>query len=255
MPEEPPKSHKVKKNIKFVELHPEEMARQFGLMGFKIFSTIRPRECLHKRWQSLEKEKEAPNILAFVDFFNFLSDWTATRIVFEKTPKARAAVISHIIKIGLECKKINNFCGVMQIVGGLRNSAIKRLKKTWALVSSKTMEDWQILLDLTDSTENFLKMRQQLQHSTPPALPYIGIFLQDLLFIDDGNTDKLPNSELINFNKLRFLATVIQNITTYQSNPYNFHPVVAIQNFINETPTYDSAALENSSLFLEPRDK
>jgi hypothetical protein len=66
-----------------------------------------------------------------------------------------------------------------------------------------------------------------LSQSAPPCIPYLGVHLSDLTFIEDGNPDTIRG--LINFTKRRFLFRVISEISRYQQNAYNLHPVPQIQ--------------------------
>ena len=59
-----------------------------------------------------------------------------------------------------------------------------------------------------------------MKNSTPPILPYIGLYLTDLTFIEDANKNIL--NDKINFSKCRKLAKVIREIQTDQQKPYEF---------------------------------
>jgi hypothetical protein len=69
--------------------------------------------------------------------------------------------------------------------------------------------------------------RDVLSQSAPPCIPYLGVHLSDLTFIEDGNPDAIRG--LINFTKRRFLFRVISEISRYQQNAYNLHPVPQVQ--------------------------
>ena len=65
-----------------------------------------------------------------------------------------------------------------------------------------------------------------------------GIFTKDLTFIADGNPDYLRNT--INLHKRRQLFAKIEEIRYFQSDRYNFEPVVPLQTIItNHVPLQD----------------
>ena len=90
----------------------------------------------------------------------------------------------------------------------------------------------------------------------PPCIPFLGIYLQDLTFIEDGNTNFLRKSnQLINFAKRMKTAEVIREIQQYQSSPYFLNAVPELQLFITThlQSSRDEETLYNMSLVLEPR--
>lgn len=64
-----------------------------------------------------------------------------------------------------------------------------------------------------------------IHNLNPPCIPFLGVYLTDLVFIQDGNPDFLKDSRLINFGKRHKTAEVIKEIMIYQSTPYVPCPV------------------------------
>ena len=60
---------------------------------------------------------------------------------------------------------------------------------------------------------------------------YTAIFTRDLRFICDGNPDYLKNG-LINLHKRRQVFAKLEEIKHYQSKQYNFEPVPALQDLL-----------------------
>jgi len=49
--------------------------------------------------------------------------------------------------------------------------------------------------------KNFGNYRDALKMASPPCIPFLGLYLTDLTFIEDGNKNHLGNGEFINFDK------------------------------------------------------
>lgn len=60
------------------------------------------------------------------------------------------------------------------------------------------------------SDGRFRAMREALHRCDPPCIPYLGMYLTDLSFIEEGTPDFTPDG-LLNFSKMRMVG--IQNET------------------------------------------
>lgn len=70
-----------------------------------------------------------------------------------------------------------------------------------------------------------------------PCIPYFGLYLKDLLHIEDGNESLVTNAagvEMINFEKMRMLASVLDSIDSFQqmARRYNLQPVPQIRRYL-----------------------
>ena len=89
---------------------------------------------------------------------------------------------------------------------------------------------------------------------SPPCIPFLGVFLTDLVFMEDGNPDYLSDSSFINFEKRRMIASVIRDIQLYQNTPFNFQPVPQIYQFLSTiSTTVSEDAMYEKSTEIEPR--
>jgi len=83
--------------------------------------------------------------------------------------------------------------------------------------------------------------------------PFLGVYLTDLTFIEDGNGDFVPDpnnpdKRLINFDKRRKISRSIAEIKLYQQEPYPFYDIVEIQNFLCGVRGLDERVLLKRSL-------
>lgn len=53
-------------------------------------------------------------------------------------------------------------------------------------------------------------MREALHRCDPPCIPYLGMYLTDLSFIEEGTPDFTPDG-LLNFSKMRMVRRIFKN--------------------------------------------
>jgi son of sevenless len=157
----------------------------------------------------------------------------------------------------------------MSIISALNSTPIHRLKRTWEIVPSKTMQVFDELNKVMHSTMNFSVYRERIRTGPTPALPFLGtppaaqranegVWLSDLTFIEDGNPDMLRNNErLINFSKRAKTAEVIKDLRLYQGTPYPFHRVPELQFWLDSELQKSSEIQElyELSTQVEPRER
>jgi son of sevenless-like protein len=104
----------------------------------------------------------------------------------------------------------------MEVIAGLQAAPTSRLRKTWGAVPKDKMKLFDELTDLLSPVGNYTNLRNHLHREiSPPIIPYIGVYLTDLTFLEDGNPDMAENGTLINFDKRRRIATVINEIKVW----------------------------------------
>ncbi|KAI1381297.1 ras GEF [Hypoxylon crocopeplum] len=253
----------------FLDFEPMEVARQLTLRQMNIFCSILPEELLGSQWMK-KHGASSPNVKAMSSFSTDLSNLVADTILQYPEVKKRAIVIKQWIKIAHQCLELNNYDGLMAIVCSLNNSIISRLRKTWELVSPKRREMLKSLQAVVEPSNNNKVLRARLQGHVPPCLPFLGMFLTDLTFVDIGNpaTKQLasagPNDNgltVINFDKHTRTAKIIGELQRFQI-PYRLTEVSDMQEWIQAQITRvresDQGNVQVSyyrkSLLLEPRE-
>jgi RasGEF domain len=140
-------------------------------------------------------------------------------------------VISHFIKIARHLKDMGNFNGLMEIMAGFENSAVHRLKPYWEAVPEKHMRMFEHVKEVMEPKKNYAAFRAYIKRVNPPTIPYLGMYLTDLTFMEEGSPNKTKEG-LINFMKRAQIAGVISDIQQYQQTPYHLKPVMVIQDYL-----------------------
>ena len=162
--------------VSLLEIEPSEIAKQICIIEFELFFAIRAEELVQKAWMSTDKNKTAPNIIRMVKFSNHLIMWVVSEIVNTKDIKLRTATIEKVILIAQALERLRNYNGVKELLAALSHSAIHRLKKTKAGISSKIQQIHRDLNTLMSTESNFKNLRKCIREQILPCIPFPGIF-------------------------------------------------------------------------------
>ncbi|XP_050176021.1 ras-specific guanine nucleotide-releasing factor RalGPS1 isoform X2 [Myiozetetes cayanensis] len=153
-----------------LKVTPEEFASQITLMDMPVFKAIQPEELASCGWNKKEKHVLAPNIVAFTRRFN------------------------------QKLLELNNLHSLMSVVSALQSAPIFRLTKTWALLNRKDKTTFEKLDYLLSKEDNYKRTREYIRSlKMVPTIPYLGIYLLDLIYIDSA----YPASDSIMENEQR----------------------------------------------------
>eukprot|EP00483_Globobulimina_turgida_P001323 UN01325 len=128
-------------------------------------------------------------------------------------------MIKKFIKICEQLFILRNFQSLYAIYGALYSSAIIRLKKAWHYVPTKHLAKFEEFKVIFSTKKNMANLRKLHRETYPPMIPYTGIFLQDLLSIEEGNKQRKDDGA-VNFARLLRLSTVIDSILLHQKTTY-----------------------------------
>eukprot|EP01027_Heterolobosea_sp_BB2_P016312 GEZU01023229.1.p1 GENE.GEZU01023229.1~~GEZU01023229.1.p1 ORF type:complete len:673 (+),score=118.71 GEZU01023229.1:209-2020(+) len=228
-----------------------EIARQLTLQCYELYTRIQPKECLNQNWNKAQRAEKAKNIFAMITRTNLIGAWVADEIVSCENIKDRVHAIKKFIKIAKICRSLGNYNEVFSIMGGLNSNPIHRLKKSWEAVPPKSIKDFKELEEVVDPNNSYKNVRAAIMSTNPPCIPYIGMYLTSLTFLEDGNKDNLPNG-LINFSKRRLLSAIIRDIQMYQQTPYNLEVVAELKERLEKVEPREINVLYKISQEREP---
>ena len=140
----------------------------------------------------------------------------------------------------------------MEILSGLQSSGVFRLKDTWGGLQPKWKRRYDEMAERMSREKNFQNFRTSLKMVSPPCIPYLGMYLTDLTFIEDGHKDVMEDG-LINFVKRRQVAGVIREIQQYQQTPYFLQSVPVIKEFLKKLEPLSDDKIYELSISIIPR--
>ncbi|KAJ8455118.1 hypothetical protein ONZ45_g19044 [Pleurotus djamor] len=247
------------RKLKLLDIDPLELARQLTILESQLYQKIRPMECLQRSRE--QKMEHHDNIAIVIQTSNRIADWVADCILSREDSRRRAAAVKQFINVADRCRTLHNFSTMVAITSGLNTPPIRRLKRTWEQVNQKLMLQLGACEMTIDTTKNFNNYRSTMANVTPPCVPFIGVFLTTLQFIQDGNPDNLAPGNLVNFRKRQKAMEVINDIKRWQAQPFNFTPIPAVLAFIDESLNQFSDTVDvrehfwKLSLEREPRER
>ncbi|XP_075038331.1 ras-specific guanine nucleotide-releasing factor RalGPS2 isoform X4 [Mixophyes fleayi] len=212
---------------------PEEYAGQITLMDMPVFKAIQPEELSSCGWNKKEKYSSAPNAVAFTRRFNQVSFWVVREILHAQTLKIRAEVLSHYIKTAKKLYELNNLHALMAVVSGLQSAPIFRLTKTWALLSRKDKTTFEKLEYVVSKEDNYIRLREYINSlKMTPCIPYLGIYLSDLTYIDSAYPS--TGSILENEQRSNLMNNILRIISDLQQScEYEIHLLPHVQKYLN----------------------
>ncbi|NXC76492.1 RGRF1 factor, partial [Anhinga anhinga] len=230
-----------------------EIAEQLTLLDHLVFKKIPYEEFFGQGWMKLEKNERTPYIMKNTKHFNDVSNLIASEILRNEEINARVSAIEKWVAVADICRCLHNYNAVLEVTSSLNRSAIFRLKKTWLKVSKQTKALIDKLQKLVSSEGRFKNLREALKNCDPPCVPYLGMYLTDLAFIEEG-TPNYTEDGLVNFSKMRMISHIIREIRQFQQTSYKIeHQPKVTQYLLDQSFVMDEETLYEASLRIEPK--
>jgi hypothetical protein len=184
-----------------------------------------------------------------------------TNLVLESGDiKSRAQAIMFVVSIAMQCKEMQNFNTLTALIAGLTMGPVYRLQKTWSLFREKHQKyasAYDEISDIVSARGQYANYRRTLKQCEPPVIPFLGVYLTDLTFIELGNPNFLPESGFINLGKHSKTARIIREMHSYQRESFKFAPVPELKKFfraLNKRKWRDEKQLYQQSFAVEPKE-
>jgi len=229
------------------------LAIHIAIIEFNIFKKLKPSELMNSAWTKPTTKHLSLHVIHLISRFNAVSYWVSSLILWQEKLQDRVKVVIKFIELAAALDKINSFNSVLEILSGINNSSVNRLRITFAEIPKKHQMTLLNLNEKMNPYQNYSHYRKLLRTCVVPCLPYLGVYLTDLIFIEEGNQD-MPETGLINFKKRRQMYNIIEEIQTYQIESYPTKDIrAAIMVYLIAVPFNDEEELYRISLIREPR--
>ncbi|KAE9400617.1 ras GEF [Gymnopus androsaceus JB14] len=169
---------------------PSDLAEQLSLHEFKLYSKITPQDCIAQATQSPKAgcPKARESLSAFCATHDKLAVWVTDTILSNHQLSGRSNTVDFWIKVAEKCRNLNNFASMSAIINALSGTVISRLNLTWLHVGRKnTLEK---LLKFNEPSGGFSGYRHLHLHAEGSCVPFIGMYMTDLVHIKDQYADE-----------------------------------------------------------------
>eukprot|EP01105_Mastigella_eilhardi_P020192 TRINITY_DN4789_c0_g1_i1.p1 TRINITY_DN4789_c0_g1~~TRINITY_DN4789_c0_g1_i1.p1 ORF type:complete len:647 (-),score=160.31 TRINITY_DN4789_c0_g1_i1:110-2050(-) len=242
--------------IGMTEYHPIEVARQLTLLEYEMLCPVTVYELSHKNWARKPEEVKvlAPNLTKYIEWSNKISVWVASEIITTPLLRTRVVVLSRFIQVAAQCHKYGNWNGLFEVMLGLQMASVARLKFTWQGLESADQALFNKLLYLVSSDNNYATYREALHAMELPFLPYLGLWLKDLFFIEENPLYVSENGQHVNYFKLELLSSVFAKLLRCKTFPLGFRRVDDICDYIAGNPVilWEEKHRRMASIACEP---
>ncbi|KAJ3191618.1 hypothetical protein HK101_007556 [Irineochytrium annulatum] len=244
----------------FLDLNEELVVQQLNLVEGDIFGAIGPRDLLHSLWSRVNRGQHAPTVAASIRHFNYVSSWVVTTVLSSPSPAIRASLLLKFMRIAHSLRLANNFNTLMAVLAGLSSTPLQRLRATHRLIpdidpsAPGIQRAHRVLERLMSSERSFAGYRQALRRAEMPCIPYLGVFLRDLLYIDEANKDRRADG-CVNLAKFLLMGDVIVMMKSFQlaRHSVGVQRDPTVLGVILDRPLMTDDEAYERSLELEPR--
>jgi protein-tyrosine phosphatase len=134
----------------------------------------------------------------------------------------------------LELEKLQNLAAVVALLGALQNPAVHRHSSHWRSVPRLYLNEYEKIktIQIPDkSYKNYRERERLVLAQRRPYLPFLGVLLSDITFINFGTKKQLPDGS-INTQRLYRLGNVISNGLSFQQKAYDIKYFEEIQIYL-----------------------
>jgi len=230
--------------LKFLTTNVRSLAEQISLFQQSLFSCVPISELIKKKKADPDYSDSDIFITSFVASFNKLTKWLISVIVSSEE-KQTPLLLENSVKLAMAMLKLNNFNGAMAVSAALQHPAVERIHDAWERVPKKQQNNMKELSEIFNL--NFSNYRPLIAAAKPPGVPCLIVIQHDLFGLEENAITWLPNKSspnaMINFDKLRMIGEILQQVKLFQLTPYSFSRIPGFQETLTDLPVLDDQAV------------
>ena len=230
---------------------PEEIAQYLTYESYQMLSDIPESELYNKNYARKDKDIKAPHIKKIFDRYEKLTYFIIEDICSYDHLSDRVDVIEKWIKIAFVCNDLKNFNDLIMLNTLFCHYLLKKsLKNTWAKLSKKTLNYLDKMNKICSGNQCYKKIRNEIFKCKCPYVPYIGIILKELTYIEEKKY--IINNSNINIKKLTDLNKTITKFFEFKKYKYSFDKSKNLEILSNADPK-SADEIEGIIKQLEPK--
>ncbi|XP_078344656.1 ras guanyl-releasing protein 3-like isoform X2 [Oculina patagonica] len=239
-----------KSSLAFKDISANTIAEQLTYLEYKMLRRIPFSEW--KTYVCTGKLKETAYLERYVALFNGVSRWVQGMVLNCVSPQERASCMEKFQQTAKHLKELQNFNGLMAVAGGLRNTALTRLRQTQELLTQECQEYLKLLMEFLTSNGNYASYRKTLNNCDGFHIPILGIQLKDLIALHIVLPDTV-DGHLLNVQKMVRLSSIMLRLL--QTTPPPVQPNLELIKMLRVSlqPRLTDEELYELSLAREPR--
>lgn len=237
---------------------PRVVAEQLTFIDVDLYKKISEDELSGQSWYNGAPKAFSLNVSEMMQHSDRLCLWAATCILLLEDAVSRADMLRRLIGVAEHLRNMRNYHSLLGILSGINNVCITRLKHTLSLLPKTSSEMLESLSELQDPTNSFRKLRNAILEAGGVNIPYLGIYLGELIQIDGGNPDTVSFSKttMINIQKHNMITQTILKLLDAQSGDFgelqNQEPLYT---FLYDLPALVEKELDKLSVIREPKEQ
>ena len=252
-----PKKKNVKGNVKKVRyfyvlnFKKEEIAQYLTCESYQLLSDIPDCELYNKNFARNDKDIMAPHVKKIFDRYEKITYFIIEDICSYDHVSERVDIIEKWIRVAFVCLELKNFNDLIMLNTLFCHYILKKkLKKTWSKLSKKTLNNLEKMNKICSGQKCYKKIRNEIFKCKGPYIPYIGILLKELTYIEEKNYILENNN--INIKKLTELNKTISKFFEFKKYKYTFDKQKNLEVLSNANPK-SCDEIEGIIKLLEPK--